>query len=207
MKRLLTLAALGEALAGLILLVYPFLVIRLLFDSEITGAGVVMSRIAGIALIALGVACWPDRNPRRAFFGSLDLQSARNAVSRLRGNQRMGRDSICGRRLPFTQLSLYFSFGHGGKNGKHQSEHLRIPTTLNSRVRAAFCLRWLLGRGVQLNSSETTQSEATVDHITPRCSQCHTLCPPRNLVKPLNHVSHSQHETSAWHVSPQNLLC
>ena len=71
MKRLLTLAALGEALAGLILLVYPFLVIRLLFDSEITGAGVVMSRIAGIALIALGVACWPDRNPRRAFFGLL----------------------------------------------------------------------------------------------------------------------------------------
>ena len=28
-----------------------------------------MSRIAGISLIGLGVACWPDRNPLRAFFG------------------------------------------------------------------------------------------------------------------------------------------
>ncbi len=71
MKKLLILAAVGEALTGLILLVYPPIVIRLLFDSEIAGAGVVVSRIAGISLIALGVACWPDRNTLRAFFGML----------------------------------------------------------------------------------------------------------------------------------------
>jgi hypothetical protein len=40
--------------------VYPPIVIRLLFGAEIAGAGIVMSRITGIALIALGLACWPS---------------------------------------------------------------------------------------------------------------------------------------------------
>jgi len=71
MKKLLIFAAVSEALFGLMLLVYPPIVIRLLFDSEIVRAGVLMSRIAGITLIALGVACWPDRNTLRAFFGML----------------------------------------------------------------------------------------------------------------------------------------
>ncbi len=69
MKKLLVLAAVSEGLTGLILLLYPPVVIRLLFGSEVAGTGVLMSRIAGISLIALGVACWPDRNPLRAFFG------------------------------------------------------------------------------------------------------------------------------------------
>ncbi|MGO9022507.1 MAG: hypothetical protein ACLQVJ_29575 [Syntrophobacteraceae bacterium] len=59
MKKVLALAAAGEAALGLVLLVYPPIVVRLLFGSDIAGAGVVMSRIAGIALIALGTACWP----------------------------------------------------------------------------------------------------------------------------------------------------
>jgi hypothetical protein len=59
MKKLLALAALGEAATGLVLLVYPPIVVSLLFGAEITGAGIVMSRIAGISLIALGIACWP----------------------------------------------------------------------------------------------------------------------------------------------------
>jgi hypothetical protein len=71
MKKLLILAAISEALTGLILLVYPPIVIRLLFASETTGAGVLMSRLAGLSLISLGVACWPDRNMLRAFLGML----------------------------------------------------------------------------------------------------------------------------------------
>ena len=59
MKRVLVLAAAGEAALGLVLLVYPPIVVRLLFNAQIAGAGTVMSRVAGIALIALGVACWP----------------------------------------------------------------------------------------------------------------------------------------------------
>jgi len=55
MKKLLAIAAVGEAGTGFVLLVYPPIVVRLLFAAEIAGAGVVMSRIAGISLIALGI--------------------------------------------------------------------------------------------------------------------------------------------------------
>jgi hypothetical protein len=71
MKKLLILVAVGEGLTGLILLLYPPIVIQLLFDTEIAGAGVAMSRLAGISLIALAVACWPDHNTLRAFLGML----------------------------------------------------------------------------------------------------------------------------------------
>lgn len=70
MKKMLVLAAAGEAAFGLVLLAYPPIVVRLLFAAEIAGTGIVMSRVAGIALIALGVACWPgsatDTSPSRA---------------------------------------------------------------------------------------------------------------------------------------------
>ncbi len=59
MKKVLALAATGEAAMGLVLLAYPPIVVRLLFGADIADAGILMSRIAGVALIALGVACWP----------------------------------------------------------------------------------------------------------------------------------------------------
>ncbi len=58
-RRLLAVVGAGEAFTGLALVIYPSPVVRLLFGAEIAGAGTVMSRMAGIALIALGVACWP----------------------------------------------------------------------------------------------------------------------------------------------------
>jgi hypothetical protein len=42
-----------------------------LLGPEITSMSVLISRLTGIALIALAVACWPDRNLSRAFFGML----------------------------------------------------------------------------------------------------------------------------------------
>ena len=69
LKKLLTLAAIGETATGLALLIVPSLVVRLLFDAEIVGVGVVMSRLAGIALIGSGVACWPGTNTRQASYG------------------------------------------------------------------------------------------------------------------------------------------
>jgi hypothetical protein len=71
MKKLLAIAAVGEAGTGLVLLVYPPIVVRLLFAAEIAGTGVVMSRIAGISLIALGIACWPGRGVRWPLCGML----------------------------------------------------------------------------------------------------------------------------------------
>ena len=71
MNKLLALTAVGEAVLGLVLLVYPPFVVRLLFGAEIPGAGMVMSRITGISLIALGVACRPGNGTARVFWGML----------------------------------------------------------------------------------------------------------------------------------------
>jgi hypothetical protein len=59
MKKLLTLAAVAEATTGLALLVVPALVGRLLLGTELTGVSIPVARVAGIALIALGIACLP----------------------------------------------------------------------------------------------------------------------------------------------------
>ncbi len=59
MKRALTFAAVGEASTGLALLIVPGLVGRLLLGEDLTGIAIPVARVAGIALIALAVACWP----------------------------------------------------------------------------------------------------------------------------------------------------
>ena len=59
MKKLLALAAVVEAVTGLALLIAPSLVGRLLLGAEGTGVAIPVARVLGIALIALGVACWP----------------------------------------------------------------------------------------------------------------------------------------------------
>ena len=53
------LAAVGEGATGLALLIIPSLVGQLLLGEALTGVAVPVARVAGIALIALGVACWP----------------------------------------------------------------------------------------------------------------------------------------------------
>jgi hypothetical protein len=71
MKILLAVAAASEATLGLALLVYPPIVIRLLLGAEIIGVAEVVSRFAGIALIGLGVACWPNGSARQPLHGML----------------------------------------------------------------------------------------------------------------------------------------
>ena len=59
MNRLLAVAAVIEAITGLVLLINPSFVTSLLLGNVMSGAGVAVGRVAGIALIALGLACWP----------------------------------------------------------------------------------------------------------------------------------------------------
>jgi hypothetical protein len=59
MKWVLVLAAVSEAVTGVAVLIAPSLVGQLLFGAELAGVAVNMARVAGIALIGLGVACWP----------------------------------------------------------------------------------------------------------------------------------------------------
>ena len=64
MKRVLILAAVGEAATGAALLIVPSLVGRLLFGEVLAGVAIPVARVTGIALIALGVACFPGGSPR-----------------------------------------------------------------------------------------------------------------------------------------------
>jgi hypothetical protein len=59
MKKVLILTALAEGMTGLALLLVPSFVGWLLFGESLTGVGILAGRVAGIALIALSVACWP----------------------------------------------------------------------------------------------------------------------------------------------------
>jgi hypothetical protein len=59
MRWVLVLAAISEIATGVALLVVPSLVGQLLLGAELTGVAVAVARVTGIALIALGVACWP----------------------------------------------------------------------------------------------------------------------------------------------------
>jgi hypothetical protein len=68
MNRLLVFAAIAEAATGLALLLVPSLVGQMLFGAELTGIAVVMARLAGIALIAFALACWPG-TPLLAMMG------------------------------------------------------------------------------------------------------------------------------------------
>ena len=61
MKQSLALAAVIEAATGMALLIVPSLVGRLLFGEEFTGIVIPVARVLGIALLALGVCCWPGR--------------------------------------------------------------------------------------------------------------------------------------------------
>ena len=59
MKTALLLAAIGEAATGVALLIVPTLVGQLLLGEPLTGVAIPVARVAGIALIGLGIACWP----------------------------------------------------------------------------------------------------------------------------------------------------
>jgi hypothetical protein len=59
MRGVLAFAAVSEAATGLALLIAPSWVGQLLLGTELTGIAVPVARVAGIALTALGIACWP----------------------------------------------------------------------------------------------------------------------------------------------------
>jgi hypothetical protein len=59
MKNALTFAAIAEVATGLGLLIVPSLVGQLLLGEQPAGVAIPVARVCGIALIALGIACWP----------------------------------------------------------------------------------------------------------------------------------------------------
>ena len=65
-------AAIELGTAGALIIV-PDIVAHLLLGSELSGGGIAVARVAGLALLALGLACWPGgeeaaRQATRALF-------------------------------------------------------------------------------------------------------------------------------------------
>ena len=59
MKQVLIFAAVAEAATGLALLIVPSVVGQLLLGEDLSGIAIIVARVAGIALVGLGIACWP----------------------------------------------------------------------------------------------------------------------------------------------------
>ena len=81
MKRLLTLTAIIEAATGLALMAVPSVVVRLLLGGEISGASIPLGRVAGFALLSLGMACWPGRDPTASTASALRAMLTYNSLA------------------------------------------------------------------------------------------------------------------------------
>ncbi len=73
LKKILSFTAIIEILTGLAALICPALVITLLLGSGMPSEALMVGRCFGIAILALGLACWPDARPdyTRSFFAML----------------------------------------------------------------------------------------------------------------------------------------
>jgi hypothetical protein len=74
MKQLLAVTALIELGTGLAILVVPAVVVQLLLGAGISGAAIPLWRLTGVALLALGIACWLAR-------GDTESRAARGLVA------------------------------------------------------------------------------------------------------------------------------
>jgi hypothetical protein len=59
MKKLLLITGVFEIATGLALILVPVLAGHLLLNADLAGVSIVVARVAGIALLALGMSCWP----------------------------------------------------------------------------------------------------------------------------------------------------
>ena len=105
-RRILAFSAIAEGATGLALMFDPAIVAGLLVGPDLSGVGAVLGRCFGIALVALGLACWPGA--QRAEGGSpacraiAGVQLANCAVPRLPRHARTShRSSACGQPLRF----------------------------------------------------------------------------------------------------------
>jgi len=73
--KILAFAAVVEVVTGLALIIDPAIVVALLLGTNEPGQGIPLARFLGIALLALGLACWPSgqrlEHVSKAFQGML----------------------------------------------------------------------------------------------------------------------------------------
>jgi hypothetical protein len=69
--KILAFAAAVEVGTGLALMAYPSIVVGLLLGTQISEVGTMLGRRFGIALLGLGLACWPSRESGSAAFRAM----------------------------------------------------------------------------------------------------------------------------------------
>lgn len=62
LRKTLTFAAIVEVGTGVVLIIDPAIVVKLLLGIEVADEGTLLGRCFGIAVLALGTACWPGRH-------------------------------------------------------------------------------------------------------------------------------------------------
>jgi hypothetical protein len=63
LRKVLVFSGATEIGTGVAFMAVPAIVVTLLLGADVAGVGVLLGRCFGVALLALGVACWPSRNP------------------------------------------------------------------------------------------------------------------------------------------------
>jgi hypothetical protein len=59
-KTLVTVSGVIETTTGLVLLIAPSLIARVLLDADLSGSGIAVGRLCGIGLLSLGLGGWPS---------------------------------------------------------------------------------------------------------------------------------------------------
>ncbi len=75
-NKILAFAAAVEACTGLVLMIDPSVVVALLLGADVSGVGALLGRCFGIALTALGLACWPSHGSSLPAFRSMWIYNA-----------------------------------------------------------------------------------------------------------------------------------
>jgi hypothetical protein len=79
-RRVLAFSAVVEIGTGLALIGAPRIVVGLLLGTDLSSDGFPLARVAGIALVALGVACWPGRQETEGGWSAVRALVAYNAL-------------------------------------------------------------------------------------------------------------------------------
>ena len=80
LSKIFTFAAVVEIGTGLVLMIDPAIVIKLLLGIEGSNVGTILGRFFGVALLSLGVACWPGRPEPTSGLQSFWAMLAYNAL-------------------------------------------------------------------------------------------------------------------------------
>jgi hypothetical protein len=80
LSKILTFAAVVEIGTGVVLMIDPAIVIKLLLGIEDSNVGTLLGRVLGVALLSLGVACWPGRTEPTSSLQSFRAMLAYNAL-------------------------------------------------------------------------------------------------------------------------------